>query len=198
MKPFGLTGNIGCGKSTVAGMLAKYDDVTLVDCDGLAKAVMGGGEYRLAISQALGCDAFASGAIDRKLIAKLIFNDPEKKRRLEAVVHPAVWTEVQAINGGLDDRRLCIVEAAIIYETGDEFRFAEMIVVACSAEEQRRRLFVDRHMDLVDLESRIRSQMPSGEKEKRAKFVINTDCDLAELEKRVAQLHVELKRLKGE
>lgn len=198
MKPFGLTGNIGCGKSTVAGMLAKHDDVTLVDCDHFAKAIMDGSEYRLAISQALGFDAFASGAINRKLIATIIFNDPEKKKRLEAVVHPAVWAEVQAIADGLDVRRLCIVEAAIIYETGDEFRFAEMIVAACSAEEQRHRLFIDRHMDLVDLERRISSQMPSGEKEKRAKFVINTDCDLAELEKRVAQLHTELKRLKGE
>lgn len=198
MKPYGLTGNIGCGKSTVASMLAKYDDVTVVDCDKLARAIMDGGEYRMPINEALGCDAFVSGALDRKLIARIVFNDPEKKKRLEAVVHPAVWTEVQAIADGLDDRRLCIVEAAIIYETGDEFRFAEMIVVACGAEEQRRRLFIDRHMDLVDLESRIGSQMPSREKEKRAKFVINTDCDLAELETRVAQLCAELKKLKGE
>ncbi len=198
MKPFGLTGNIGCGKSTVAGMLAKYDDVTHIDTDLVARAIMDGGGLRSAINAALDCDAFASGTIDRRLVAKIIFGDREKKERLEAVVHPAVWAEVQAIADGLEAHRICLVESAIIFEKGDEWRFSDVIVAVCGEEEEWRRLIVDRRMDPSDLKKRIAMQMPSAEKEKRAKYVISTDCDMAELEKRAAQLHAALKQSKGE
>ncbi len=200
MKAFGLTGNIGCGKSTVMELLKKHLYIATIDCDRLAKGFVQLPMYREQINDILGIDASPGGQINLGLIAKTIFQDPIKKKRFEDFFHPRVWSAVETIHStfyGFDNQIMFIVESAIIYEIGEEGRFDDgVIVVTCNEAEQIRRLREDRRMDETDIKARMARQLPSAEKESRAQFVIHTDCSRTELAQRVKVLYEQLKEAK--
>lgn len=197
MKAFGLTGNIGCGKSTVAGILSGYPGVTVIDCDRIAKEIISNGAHDEEIAVILGTEAFSGGNADLKAIARIIFNDPKMKRSFEGLLHPLVWAAVEKKAAAAKVADMAIVESAIIYETGSEGRFDAVIVAACEAAEQFRRLEEDRGMSRSEIMTRLAQQMPSSEKEAMARFVIHTDCSLEELENRAGGLYRLLKQQKG-
>jgi dephospho-CoA kinase len=197
MRPFGLTGNIGCGKSTVATLLSKYSDVLTLDCDRIAKEVISGNGYRQQINTILGTNVILDEKVDFQAIAKIIFEAPEKKRLLEALIHPLVWTTVDERVTSAGDNKICVVESAIIFETYSEGKFAAIIVATCNPHEQFRRLRNDRHVDDVQIQARLDQQLPSSAKEQRAQFVIHTDCSLDQLEDSVRNLYHNLKQRKG-
>jgi dephospho-CoA kinase len=192
MNTFGLTGNMGCGKSTVAKLLAEYPDVVVVDCDRTAKEIISDPRYKQEINAVLETEVFPLGVVNLKLIAEIIFKGSNKRKLLESFVHPLVWQAVQEKVEKAGEK-ICVVESAIIFETQWEDRFAGVIVATCSHEEQIRRLQTDRKMSLADIEARLTLQIPSVEKEKKALFVISTECDLDELRTRVCELYQNLK-----
>lgn len=197
MKPFGLTGNIGCGKSIVASLLSKYPDVLILDCDQIAKEIISSEDHRKEISSILGMDVFPNGKTDFKAIAEIIFNEPEKKRLLEALLHPLVWSIVDQRVARVGETKICIVESAIIFETGTRSKFTAVIVATCSVDEQFRRLRENRKMKDVQIQARLDQQLPSEEKIQQAQFVIRTDCSLNQLKDRVSDLYHNLKQQKG-
>jgi dephospho-CoA kinase len=197
MKPFGLTGNIGCGKSTVASLLSKYQDVMILNCDYIAKEIISNNIHEKEISDILGVEVFPNEKADLKLIARIVFNQPKKKRLLEALVHPLVWTTVQERINQVGDNKICVVESAIVYETCSESKFSAIIVATCNPHEQFRRLRESRQMDDVQIQARLDQQLPSSEKEQRAQFVVRTDCSLDQLKDRVRDLYQNLKQQKG-
>lgn len=192
MRPFGLTGNIGCGKSTVASLLAQFPDVVVFDCDGIAREVIADAQHRSVVESILGQNVFQGDLPDFKAISQIIFFDREKKQRLERFVHPIVWKAVEE-RRKRSKKGLHIVESAIIYEVGAENAFHAVITVTCSPAEQLRRLIQIRGMAEEDVLIRIRHQLPMEEKARRAQFVISTDCDMAELRNRTEHLYQELK-----
>lgn len=196
MKPYGLTGNIGCGKSTVAALLASYPDVVVFDSDRIAKEIILSESYRSTIVTIVGGEVVTPLGIDVKRLTGIIFTDPQKKKQLEAFVHPLVWAAILEDVAKIPEK-IAIVESAILYEVGWEKRFAGMIVAACSKEEQYRRLSTNRNMSDVDIRLRVSSQLPQDAKRDRAQFVIDTDCTMEQLEKKVAVLYQLLKRSKG-
>lgn len=197
MKTFGLTGNIGCGKSTVASLLSKYPDVLVFDCDRIAKEIISGGLYKKEINYILGIDAFVSENPDFEKIAKIIFKNNKKKKLFEELIHPLVWATVEETIESAGNQKICIVESAIIYETKSEDKFVAVIVAACNPKEQFRRIQNDRKIDCADIQARLAQQIPSSEKEARAQFVIHTDCSKTTLKDRVSDLYQKLKQKKG-
>jgi dephospho-CoA kinase len=196
MKPFGLTGNMGCGKSTVATLLSNYPDVLILDCDHIAKEIISGNGYRQQINTILGTNVFLDEKADFRTIARIIFEKPEKKRVLEELIHPLVWTAVQEKVDQVGGSKICVAESAIIFETNNEERFAAIIVATCNPHEQFRRLREIRQMDDVQIKARLDQQFPSSEKEQMAQFVIHTDCSLDQLKDRVSNLYQNLKQQK--
>lgn len=185
---FGLTGNIGCGKSTVARELAMYPYVSVFDCDKISKGIMQDPAHRDKINAILGTNVFndpdAPYQVDTKLVARIIFSTPEKKKALEALIHPLVFEEVCAgIRATLesDPATVCIVESAIMFETGSVDYFGEIILVTCSVSTQFFRLKTYRNMSPDQIRARLASQKPESLKSARANYVINTDCSQAEL-----------------
>ncbi|MFA5934560.1 MAG: dephospho-CoA kinase [Candidatus Paceibacterota bacterium] len=194
MKAFGLTGNAGCGKSTVASLFSRYQDVLIIDCDRVAKEILSNQTLQREINSILGTDVFPDGKVNRKLIANIIFKQPEKKRLMEELVHPIVWATVQKMIQETSKGTVCIVESAIIYETKSENLFEAVIDVTCDYEEQVRRLRENRKMEDSDIQALLTSQLSSFEKERRSHFVINTNCTLEQLSERVEKLYRELKQ----
>jgi dephospho-CoA kinase len=156
----GLTGPIGCGKSTVAAMLGELG-ATIIDADAVARAATEPGEPTLAaIRERFGEGVFATDAsLDRASLARVVFQDPAALRDLEAIVHPEVRRRVE---GALQSAReasalVVVVEAIKLVEGGLAASCDEVWLVDCSEPDQRSRLAL-RGMAPEEAERRIRAQ----------------------------------------
>lgn len=197
MKIFGLTGNMGSGKSTVASLLVKYPDVKILDCDAIGKKIISGMEHEKEICDILGKNVYTGGFVDFKQIAEIIFNDPGKRVAFETLLYPPILGAVDKLCIPQTGVEIFVVESAILYEIEWENRFAAVIVAACDHDEQVRRLVEIRKVDPSQIEARLALQMPSSQKEAAAQFVINTGCGMSELKNRVADLYLKLKSFQG-
>jgi dephospho-CoA kinase len=172
----GLTGPIGCGKSTVAGWLAEAGAV-VIDADEVARDVVEPGSLELdAIATAFGPELrMADGRLDRAALGRIVFRDPEALARLERIVHPAVRQRIrEAIERADADRAPAIVVEAIkLVEGGLALLCDEVWLVRCEPETQRSRLR-GRGVDDVDAEARIATQ---GDLESRLRGAVTRVID---------------------
>jgi dephospho-CoA kinase len=156
----GITGPIGCGKSTVAGWLAARG-AFVVDADAVARAVVEPGEPALArVVERFG-DAVRApdGTLDRAALARIVFADPVALGDLEAIVHPAVRPRVLAAIEAAETvgAPAVVIEAIKLVESGLAALCDETWLVTCSPDEQRARL-AGRGVDPEDAARRIAAQ----------------------------------------
>ena len=139
----GLTGPIGCGKTTVGSMLAELGGA-FIDADALARTVTAPGQPALrALRERFGDSVFeTSGALDRAALGRIVFEDPAALADLEAIVHPGVRAllEERLERARREGDPFVVVEAIKLIEGGLAQRCDEVWVVECPADVQRRRL----------------------------------------------------------
>jgi dephospho-CoA kinase len=157
----GITGPIGCGKSTVAGWLGQRPGVVVIDADVVAREVLEPGEPALdAVVARFGSDLLrADGSLDRSALGRQVFADPAALRDLEAIVHPAVRPRIlaamdRATSAGAE---AVVVEAIRLLEGGLAALCDEVWLVACDPAIQRARL-VGRGSSRDDAAQRIEAQ----------------------------------------
>jgi dephospho-CoA kinase len=175
----GLTGNIGTGKSTVAGMLAELG-AEVIDADKVAHEVMRAGTpAHAAVVAAFGLGVLASdGEIDRKRLGALVFTDPTALARLEAIVHPAT---VDAIRRriGTTSAGVVVLEAIKLIEAGLADACDAVWVTTCPPRQQVYRIVGGRGLSRAEAEQRVRAQPPQEEKIARADVVIDNSGSLS-------------------
>lgn len=139
----GLTGPIGCGKSTIAGWLGELG-ATVIDADVVAREVVEPGESTLeAVIAAFGPGVRqADGSLDRAALGRIVFADPNALARLEAIVHPAVRPRVLAAIDAADEAGApaLVIEAIKLVEGGLAELCDEVWLVTCDPAAQRSRL----------------------------------------------------------
>jgi dephospho-CoA kinase len=191
----GLTGGLATGKSTVSAILRSLGCV-IIDADVLAREVVGPGQPALAaIAQEFGADVLqADGSLDRKRLGAIVFVDPARRRRLEAITHPAIrdrylgqLAELQA--QGFEG--IVVWDAPVMIESGGYQHVDKLVVVVTDAATQRARA-LSRDGDRADTERKIASQMPLAEKAKLADYVIDNSGDRAATEAQVARVYAAL------
>ena len=188
----GLTGGIATGKSTVSDMLRALGSV-IIDADLLAREVVAPGQPALAaIVREFGTDVLnADGTLDRKRLAGVAFADAERRRRLEAITHPAIRDAFAARLTDLEAQGfagLVFWDAAVLIESGGHKAMDRLVVVITDAPSQHARA-VARDGDRADVERRIANQMPLSEKVKLADHVIDNSGDRAATEARTREVH---------
>jgi len=200
MLKVGLTGNIAAGKSTVADVWRRLG-AHVIDADELARrAVDPGTPAYHAIAAEWGNDVVvAGGELDRAALRRIVFNDPSARERLEQIVHPAVAALRDQLYREAMDRgdALVVADIPLLFEVGlvDEF---DVIVLVDAPEEVRLvRLVGDRAMDPEEARRVIAAQMPSELKRARADYVIENTGSVAEVERRAAEVWLELKQRAG-
>ena len=159
MARIGITGPIGCGKSTVAGMLAEHGAI-VIDADRVVREVYENAAVRQAVVDRFGPDVRTlDGSIDRRALAGIVFDDPAALRELEAIVHPAVRPRILAGIEAADASRApaVVVEAIKLVESGLAGLCDEVWLITCDPPIQRGRLR-DRGLGHDDAERRIASQ----------------------------------------
>jgi dephospho-CoA kinase len=194
MRIIGLTGGIGSGKSTVSAMLGDLG-ATIVDADEGAHAVVEPGQPALEeIRAEFGADVIdPGGRLDRKAVARLVFDDEAARGRLNAITHPRVREWMGARIGEAAERgdELVVMDTPLLYEAGLDGGVAETIVVWVPVEVQVRRA-VGRGMEEADVRARIAAQMPLDEKRDRASHVIDNTGSEDETRAQVVRLWAEL------
>ena len=191
----GLTGPIGCGKSTVAGWLKELGGV-VVDADRIAREVTAPGEPALdAVIEAFGEEFMAAdGSLDRAALGRVVFSDPAALATLEAIVHPAVRPRIEdAVRAAaVAGAPLVVIEAIKLVEAGHAARCDEVWLVTCDAATQRERL-VGRGTNEADAETRIAAQGDIIERLRPAAGrVIDTSGDRATVRARIQAIADEL------
>jgi dephospho-CoA kinase len=156
----GLTGPIGCGKSTVLGWLRRLG-AAVIDADQLARAVVAPGEPTLEAVIARFGEQYrgADGGLDRAALGKLVFASPADLADLEAIIHPAVRPRILAAIAEADSAGApaLVIEAIKLIEGGLASVCDEVWVISCTPEEQRERL-LGRGMAADDADRRIVAQ----------------------------------------
>jgi dephospho-CoA kinase len=163
----GLTGPIGCGKSTVAGWLGERPGVVVIDADQVARDVLDPGEPALdAVAARFGRELLREdGTLDRAALGRVVFADPAALRDLEAIVHPAVRPRImEAIAGAdYDGAQAVVVEAIKLVEGGLAETCDEVWFVTCDPGVQLARL-VGRGSSESDATERIAAQAGMAER----------------------------------
>lgn len=182
----GLTGNIACGKSTVLRLLESLG-ATAVDADRLAHEALdpNGPAYSSVVSAWGGAILAPSGEVDRRRLGQIVFSDPAALERLEAMIHPLVIQQVAGLIHTADAP--LVIDAVKLIESGIARMCDEVWVVACSKEEQLRRLLRRDGFTEDEALLRIQAQSPQDEKLVAADLVIYNDGSLEDTRLQVVE-----------
>lgn len=176
MRRVALTGGIATGKSWVLRRLAAHG-IPTVDADRLARDVLEPGTAGAARVAARFGPAVvdADGRIDRRWLARLVFDDAAARADLEAIVHPEVHDGIARWFAGLPrTTTVGVADIPLLFETGRDGEFDEVVVTACPPEEQVRRLRERDGLSEAEARARLAAQWPVAEKIARAGTVIDT------------------------
>ncbi len=188
-----LTGGIASGKSTVSALLRGLGAV-VIDADRLARDVVAPGTPGLAeVVAAFGDSVLAEdGSLDRPAVARLVFADEERRRRLEGIIHPRVFEEFVRLEAEAPEGALVVHDIPLLAESGRTDDFEAVLVVDAPHETQVERMVRDRGMTREDAEARIAAQADRDARLAIATHVIHNDGTREELEARVREVYAEL------
>jgi dephospho-CoA kinase len=185
----GLTGGIGSGKSTVAGIFQQLG-VPVIDADVIAHAMVAPGQPALEeINKVFGPDSLdASGTLDRNRLRKLVFSDPGQRRRLEAILHPKIRSEIIALITNIP-APYCIVVIPLLLETNQQDLVDRILVVDAGEDRQIARVTLRNGLPGSEIAAIIAAQASRDARLAAADEVITNDGSLDELADQVLYHH---------
>jgi len=188
VKLVGLTGGIASGKSTVAKILGRLG-AAIVDADVLSREVVAPGHDGWnEIVATFGREVLQPDqTLDRQKLRTIIFNNPEARKKLEAIIHPRVraLAEQRIREHGDAGFVVVVYEVPLLFEGKLHEWLRPVILVACDVNIQRQRLQRRDGLDAAAAQKHIDAQMSLEEKRRLADYVIENDGSLADLESQV-------------
>ena len=200
MDVYGLTGGIGSGKSTVAELLEEYG-VPVVSADELSRVVVAPGSegLRLVVEKfgpgILGED----GGLDRRKMASVVFRDHERRRELEAILHPRIRDRFEQV---LDAREkagheVAVYEVPLLFERNLQGEMKAVILVTAPMDVRVARVRSRDDVTETEVRARIAAQMDEDQKRRRADYIIENNGSLDELRREVEFLMARFLRVAG-
>lgn len=190
----GLTGGIGCGKSTAVDAF-RVLGVSIVDADQISKEMVKQGSEALdEISKTLGTDLLLeNGELNRPLLKQKIFSSPQTLEQLEAILHPRIKAEIEnqisAINARNDSNDYVIVDIPLLVEKNYQDMFDQIIVVDCFPEQQIQRVSLRDELSDSDIKRIIQNQASRTERNKVATEILDNTGDKETLLSQINRLH---------
>ncbi len=189
-----LTGGLGCGKSAV---LKLFHDLGIktISADKIVHKLLEDKWVKKRLKKMFGQQILKKdGHVDRKKLAKIVFSNPDDKRKLEALLHPVVYERIMKEHEKAKDD-IMVAEIPLLFETKSQKLFDKVITVYTPYEVAAARL-KRRGMTTDEIDARLKSQLPVKEKVEKADFVIDNSGTLEETKEQVSSILESLKRLK--
>lgn len=173
-KIIGLTGGIGSGKTTIAKFF-EAEGIPVYIADLEAKKIIQEKETIQLIVKSFGKSVVKNNIIDSKILSALVFNNPEKLKILNAIIHPLV--KVHFENWILQHLKnvFVIKESAILFESGSYHYYDKIITVYCSEETRIKRVMLRDQCSRTDVLDRIKNQWTDAQKIEKSDFVIENE-----------------------
>jgi dephospho-CoA kinase len=191
----GLTGGVGCGKSTVSRYLAKHG-IPIIDGDEISReAVMPGSPVMREIERLFGSEMLTEdGNLNREKMAELVFSDEGKRQILNGLIHPFVWkkTEEATLAAQETGHRFVVLDMPLLLEIGWNLRVESVWVVTVPQEVQIERVQKRDGVTREQAMARIRKQMPTASKIGYADIVIDNSGTEEETYRRVDEALAEI------
>ncbi len=195
MLKVGLTGSIGTGKSTVLKIF-KDLGAYVIDADEIVHSLYKRKDIQEKVKSKFGDVFNEDNSLNRKKVAEIIFNNPEKKKILESIIHPEVRKEINNKIRDIENKdrnTIVIVEVPLLIETGQYKEYDTVVVVYSPRDLQLSRL-LKKGLSKDEALKRIYSQMDIEEKLKYADFIIDNSSSIEDLKKEVIKTFNNLKK----
>lgn len=191
----GLTGSIGMGKSTTAGLF-REGGVPVWDADAAVHALYGPDGAATVMIEAAFPGTTGSDGVDREELGRRVSGDPDLLRRLEGIVHPLLAGERAAFleRARAAEADVAVFDVPLLFETRGDAALDAVVVVSAPAEVQRARVLARPGMTAEKLDALLARQTPDAEKRARADFVIDTSQGLDVARVQVAEVLAKLRR----
>lgn len=187
MKVIGLTGGIGSGKSLVANYFFSLG-AEVIDADQLARQAIERGSHGFdQVVAKFGDGILKDGDIDRRALGEIVFADSEKRKALEAIVHPIVQQGLVDARKKLSEDGILIYEIPLLVETKAMDKFDAIITVEAPMDARINRL-TKRGLMLSEIERRISNQVSPEERKAVANIVIENDGNEEDLLRKVEEI----------
>ncbi len=192
-KIIGLTGGIGSGKTTIA-RLFEAEGIPVYIADDEAKKIMLLPETINKVEDVFGSSVIKNNHINRKKLSELVFNDPEKLKLLNAIVHPLVKKHFD--DWVIENKKypFVIKEAAILFESGS-YKYCDKVITVIASEATRIKRVMQRdNVSEKEVLERIQHQLSDAERISKSDFVIKNE-NLAETKSNFSEILKILKNL---
>jgi len=194
MKIIGLTGGIGSGKSSVLEIFKKIG-ISTYNADESAKKIINSDKKIIySIKQLFGEDIYDENKLNSKLVSKIVFNDKEKLKSLNSIIHPAVAIDFDNFCFKHRNETYIVKEAAIIFETKTENLFNKIIYVKAPKKVRIDRVMQRDNLSRDDVLNRIQNQINETSIIDKCDFIID-NINFTELEEKVLEIHNTLRSL---
>ena len=189
MLKIGLTGGIGCGKTTATNYFAKLG-VPIIDADEIARELVEPGMPALIkIRQIFGKETISyNGSLNRKALRNIIFSDPIQKKKLESILHPRVYAEMQRRVDRLHNE-YAILSIPLLLETKMEYFVDRILIIDCSVEAQFERVKKRDRLNDERIQSILNSQVSRDQRLLSGDDIIDNSGSTTALEESLKKLH---------
>ena len=185
-----LTGGIATGKSTVAKFFSS-EGFNIIDADKIAHLMLD--LHQDKIAELFGQHCVVDGKVARKELGKLIFANPSEKLRLEKLLHPLIFDEIERQSIELDTlKKRYIIDIPLFFESKGRYPIKRSIVVYTEPNIQLQRLMLRDGSTKIEAQQRIDSQFPIEEKRDLATYIIDNSKDLKNLHQECIRVKEEL------
>ena len=191
----GLTGNIGCGKSSLSELLMSKN-IDVIDADIISREIMYDKELLEIIFYEFGTEIKNNdGTLNRKKLGNIVFNDDDMLMKLNSITHPAIKRKIndRIIDISDQGKNIVVIDAALLIEGKFLDLVDKLVVITCNEEVQLNRVINRDNMTKEEALKRINSQMKQDEKIKYADYIIDNSKDMNNLKDEFDKLFIYIK-----
>ena len=191
----GLTGSIGCGKSSLSNIL-KENNIDIIDADIISRKIFEDKKLLNLVFEHFGdCIKNEDGSLNRKALGNIVFNDDNKLIELNALTHPRIKEkiikEIEMLK--LNNKEVIVIDAPLLIEGGYLEMVDKLLVITCNNEIQVSRIQKRDNCTRQEALSRINSQMSQEEKVKYADYILDNSGSIEDLKENTREFLLYMK-----
>ena len=188
MLVLGLTGNIGCGKSSLSNIF-KDNNIDVIDADIISRHIFEDKSLLQVVFNTFG-DSIKNneGTLNRKTLGSIVFNDDKQLKKLNSLTHPRIKEKIKEDINKLSSKEIVVIDGALLIEGKFLDLVDKLIVITCEKGKQISRIINRDRCGIDEAIKKINSQMKQEDKIKKADYIIDNSSSITELQNEANKL----------